>query len=279
MPLFAPRRRDYMVLMCPPDGDSPFLSGLLLSAALIGGCKGTPGPAEPAPIQVAAASDLTLAFEEMGKLFEAQTGQRVLFSFGASGTLAKQLSQGAPFDLFAAANASFVEGAVRSGACDSATKSPYARGHLVLWTKKGGLTLQSLGDLRSPEVRHVAIANPEHAPYGKAAKEALVRAGLWADVEGKIVQAENVRQALQFAQTGNADVAIVAGSLVVGEDPGLKIAVDSSLHAPIEQVLVVCRKGKNAAGAARFAALVASQEGQSLLARYGFAGSAEQVRK
>lgn len=262
--------------MCPADGDSPLLRSLLMGAALLSGCETSRGRA-PDPVQVAAAADLTLAFEEMGRLFEARTGQRVTFSFGASGALAKQLAQGAPFDLFAAANATFVDSAVKSGACDGATKAAYARGHVVLWAKKGGVPLQSLSDLRSPAVKHIALASPEHAPYGMAAKEALERAGLWSDVEGKIVQAENVRQALQFAQTGNADAALVALSLVVKDDTGTLVAVDSSLHAPIEQMLVVCQRGKNPAGAALFAALVASDEGKQLLARYGLAASGEQV--
>lgn len=267
--------------MAPPDGDLRFVPALLLSSALVGtnACEPAPTVAAKAPVQVAAAADLSVAFEEMGKLFEARTGQRVTFSFGASGALAKQLSQGAPFDLFAAANKSFVDSAVQAGACDGATKALYARGHLVAWTRPGGVTLHSLTDLESPGIKHIAIANPEHAPYGKAAREALIRAGLWGSLEAKIVQAENVRQALQFAQTGNADVAIVALSLVASNDAGARLAVDPTLHGPIEQTLVVCRHGKNAQGGRAFAELVESRDGHALLKRYGFAGSDEQVGK
>jgi molybdate transport system substrate-binding protein len=256
--------------MCPPDGNSPLLSGLLLGAALIGGCKTAPS-SPAAPVQVAAASDLTLAFEELGKIFEARTGEKITFSFGASGALAKQLGQGAPFDLFAAASASFVDTAVKSGACDGATKKLYAQGRVVVWSKKGGVVVRSLADLRSPAIKHIALANPDHAPYGKAAKEALIKEGLWAELENKVVLADNVRQALQFAETGNADVALVAPSLVVDVESGAKLPIDPSLHNPIEQTLVVCRRGKNAAGASRFAELVASEDGKKLLARYGFA--------
>src|SRR5262249_29619730 len=123
-------------------------TALMMGALLSLQCKSeppAPKPAQPAkakePVQVAAASDLTLAFEELGKLHEARTGQKVTFSFAASGALAKQLSQGAPFDLFAAANASFVEQAVQAGACDGASKARYARGHLVAWSKAGGVKL------------------------------------------------------------------------------------------------------------------------------------------
>src|ERR1044071_7586701 len=132
--------------MLPADGDHPFFPALLLSTALVGGCRPPPAKEQPA-IQIAAAADLTVAFEELGKLFEARTGRKVTFSFGASGALAKQLGQGAPFDLFAAANAAFVDSAVRSGACDGTTKALYARGHVVVWTKKGGVAIESLADL------------------------------------------------------------------------------------------------------------------------------------
>ncbi len=264
--------------MVPPDGALPFVPAMLLSTALAVGCK-TPAPKPEEPIQVAAAADLSLAFEEMGKLFESRTGQKVNFSFGASGALAKQLSQGAPFDLFAAADASFVDGAVQAGACDGATKVLYARGHIVVWSKRGGLAVHALSELKNPDIKHIAIANPEHAPYGKAAREALTRAGLWSALEPKIVQAENVRQALQFAQTGNADAAIVALSLVANDGTGSALPVDPTLYGPLEQTLVVCRHGKNAHGARQFAKLVESGDGQALLKRYGFGGSAEQARK
>jgi molybdate transport system substrate-binding protein len=244
---------------------------LLLSAALSTQCKSDPPQASAASqtVQVAAASDLTLAFEELGRLFEARTGRKVTFSFAASGALAKQLSQGAPFDLFAAANTSFVDQAVQAGACDAQSKARYGRGLLVVWSKTGGVKLSALEQLKRNEIRHIAIANPEHAPYGKAAREALTKAGLWPELEGKIVHAENVRQALQFAQTGNADVAIVALSLVINDSTGQRFAVDTRLHQPLDQMLVVCTRGHNAAGGRAFAELVASAEGQGLLARYG----------
>lgn len=263
--------------MRPRPGELGILPSLFLSTALLVGCE-SPTSA-PAPIQIAAASDLTSAFEELGRLFEARTGQKVTFTFGASGILAKQLAKGAPFDLFAAANTSFVDGAVEAGACDGASKALYARGHIVVWSKRAALRLQSLSELKDADIRHIAIANPEHAPYGKAAKQALTSAGLWPDLEGKIVHAENVRQALQFAQTGNADVAIVARSLVLNDASGLSFPVDPALHAPIEQTLVVCKNGKNVRGAREFARFVASSEGQALLERYGFDGSGKQARQ
>lgn len=264
--------------MCPEVAEGRILPSVLLGAALIVGCKSPTASPTSAPIQVAAASDLTSAFEEMGRLFEGRTGQRVTFTFGASGVLARQLGQGAPFDLFAAANASFVDDAVNAGACDGASKALYARGHLAVWTNRSFLQLQSLSDLKSAAVQHIAIANPDHAPYGRAAKEALTKAGLWPELENKIVHAENVRQALQFAQTGNAEVAIVARSLLAKEASGKSLIVDSALHPPLAQTLVVCRNGKNTSGAREFALFVKSREGQTLLERYGLDGSGEQAR-
>jgi molybdate transport system substrate-binding protein len=265
--------------MVPPTGDARFAAALLLFAALSSACKPAPSPSTE-PVRVAAAADLTLAFEELGKVFEANSGQKVSLTFGASGALAKQLGQGGPFDVFAAANASFVDDAVKAGACDGSTKALYARGYLVAWNKAGGPKLHALSDLRNEAVKRISIANPDHAPYGKAAREALMKAGIWSAVESKIVPAENVRQALQFAETGNTDVAIVALSLIPPDnDAGQKLPIDPALYAPIDQTLVVCRHGKNAEGGRAFAALVESTEGQKLLQRYGFGGSAEQAGK
>lgn len=267
--LAARPRTGYGPNMVPPDGTPPRWSGLLLSTALLGACQ-APSKSEAPTLQVAAASDLSLAFEELGKLYETQSGHKVTFAFGASGVLAKQLGQGAPFDLFAAASASFADSAVASGACDGSTKRVYARGHVVAWSRRQGPALRSLNDLRNPSVTRIAIANPDHAPYGKAAREALVRAGLWAELEPKLVPAENVRQALEFAQTGNVDVALVALSLVASDHQGHRLTIDSALYAPLEQTLVVCRHGKSPAWARDFAALVTSSQGQAVLSRYGF---------
>lgn len=229
-----------------------------LAVVLLLGCQRA---AAPAPVRVAAASDLSRAFEELGP----KLGAEVTFSFGASALLSKQLAEGAPFDVFAAASASFVDAAVKAGACDGATARPYARGRLAVWSKLGRVPLEELGDAR---YRHIAIANPEHAPYGRAAKEALVAAGLWERVEGRLVYGENVRQTLQLAQTGNAEVSLVALALVMND--GNAVLIDSARHAPIVQALAVCVKGANRAGGEAFSKLVLSNEGQAVLKRYGF---------
>lgn len=229
-------------------------------------------PTPSAVVHVAAASDLTRAFEELAKVFEAQTKQKVSFSFGSTGLLAKQIEQGAPFDVFAAANVSFVAELARSGVCDATTQAPYARGRIVVWSKNGVVPPPTkLEDLADPRFQRIAIANPEHAPYGKAAKEALEKVVLWKSVEPRVVYGENVKQTLQFASSGNAEVAIVALSLVLGTQDGSYVLVDDAQHAAIDQALIVCKNGKNRSGGAAFASFVNSAAGRLVMRRYGFA--------
>jgi molybdate transport system substrate-binding protein len=245
---------------------------LLLLAATFAGCKReVAAGASAAPIVVAAAADLTDAFGELGRVFEQETGRKVTFSFGSTGLLAKQLSEGAPYDVFAAANTSFVDDVVAAGACDGASKAPYGRGRLVVWTRQGGVVApRTLEELTSPRFQRIAIANPEHAPYGKAAREALQHAGLWASLAPRLVLGENVRQTLQFAESGNADAAIIALALVAGDTDNPRLAIDETWHRPIEQTLVVCTRGQNRVGGGAFAAFVNSAAGRALMRQYGF---------
>ncbi len=245
---------------------------LLIAGAVA--CRRAP-PSSNAPLHVAAAAELSEAFPEVGTAFEKATGRPVTFSFGATGLLAKQVEQGAPFDVFAAANLSFVDDAIKAGACVAETKTIYAEGRIVLWTKADASVVPaSLADLTRPEIVHIAIANPDHAPYGKAAKQALVKAGVWDAVAKKIVYGENVQQTLQFAQSANAEVAIVALSLATVSG-GHATPIDPALHEPLNQALVVCHGAADSQGrlepdARRFAAFVASAEGRGIMRRYGF---------
>jgi molybdate transport system substrate-binding protein len=246
------------------------MASSLASLALSGAChRHDPPSAEP--LRVAAAADLSFAFKEVGTAFEKETGEPVVFSFGASGLLERQIAEGAPFDVFAAANVSFVDDAVGSGACLADSKAAYAAGHLVLFTTRDSpLQSHTLADLVDPRVKKIAIANPEHAPYGKAAKQALERAGVWTQVQPRIVYGENVQQALQFAQSGNADVAIVALSLTIGT-PDRTAPVPPDLHDPIVQAAAVCTHGKaGAAWGRRFLAFVQSPAGRGILREHGF---------
>jgi len=241
--------------------------GALLSLVLcFASCKAAPSE----PLRVAAAADLAHAFSELGPAFEAQAPADLKLTLGSTGLLARQIIQGAPFDLFLAANVGYVEQVVKAGACDGNTQKTYARGRLVIWTKGAGgaeLTPASLGDAR---FKHIAIANPEHAPYGKAARDALTRAGVWDRVAERMVYGENVQQAFELAQSGNADVAIVGLSLAIGSADGTWSMIDEASYAPIDQALVVCKHGTSEARARRLAAFIAAPEGRAILRKYGF---------
>lgn len=238
---------------------------LLVFACLAVACRRK----EVEPLRVAAASDLARAFPELGAELERSTGKEVTFTFGSTGLLAKQLTEGAPFRVFAAANVSFVDDVVRSGACFGDTRAFYARGRLVVFTRVGAPAPKELADLAQPEYAKIAIANPEHAPYGKAARQALQRAGQWTTVESRVVLGENVQQAYDFARTGNADAAIVSLSLTIGA-AGSTLALSDTLHDPIDQALVVCGQGAPDEDARRFVDLVASPTGRGVMRKYGF---------
>jgi molybdate transport system substrate-binding protein len=254
--------------MWGPSSTRIELATLLL---VVAACRKDAAPAEREPLKVAAAADLSFAFKDVGDAYEKKTGEKVVFSFGATGLLEKQLAEGAPFDVFAAANVSYADDAVNAGACQGDSKVIYATGHIVLYsTKDAAFHPKTMADLTDARVTKIAIANPDHAPYGKAAKQAMVRAGVWDRVQPKVVYGENVQQTLQFAQSGNADIAIVALSLAT-VTPGEAAPIPTDLHDPIDQALVACTHGKAGTEEARkFIAFVQSADGHAVMREYGF---------
>jgi len=238
-------------------------------------CKKSGSPNPPPPLNVAAAADLASAFKDVGDAYQKKSGQAVSFSFGSTGLLEKQIVEGAPYDVFAAANVSYADDAVKAGVCFGDTKSLYAVGRIVMWTKQDGALPLRLDDLADPKYAKIAIANPEHAPYGLAAKQALTKAGVWNTASSRVVYGENVQQALEFAQSGNAEVAIVALSLALTAN-GKYTAIDGSWYDRIDQAMVVCKgsAASNASGpsesAKTFTAFVASAEGRAIMRRHGF---------
>lgn len=244
---------------------------LAVLASACGAAEGAPAGGS-GEITVAAASDLRPAFAELGRSFEAETGTTVTFSFGSSGQLAEQVLNGAPFDVFASANVDFVDDVVEAGRADGATKATYGFGRIVVYSpSEGPDAVTTLAGLADPGIRHVAIANPDHAPYGAAADQALRAAGVHAAVGPKLVLGENVSDTLRLAASGNADAAVVALSLVITADAGSWAPVDGSLHEPLEQALVVTRADPATAEAARaFAAYVGSPAGRAVMNSYGF---------
>lgn len=248
-----------------------FLLVLTLIFALAFGwaCRQTTNPS--AEITVAAASDLTSAFEELGREFEADQKTKVVFVFGSTGMLTRQIENGAPMDLFAAANVSYVDELEQKGLIVPGTKAIYARGRITMWTTADSpLQIRTIGDLVSPEVKRIAIANPDHAPYGLAAQQALQKAGIWEVVKPKLVYADNIRQTLQYAETGNVDVAIVALSLSQ-QSKGRWMLIPEEMHQPIDQGLAVIKGTRNETAARAFASFITGPRGREILRKYGFA--------
>lgn len=238
-----------------------------------------PGSGGPSPgpedlngreLVVAAAADLRTAMEELARIYQSRTGIRVIVSYGSSGQLTQQIENGAPFDVFLSADWRYIERLRRGGHTVPGTEQRYARGRLALVTSpKFPRTLRSLSDLQDPAVRHLAIANPNHAPYGQAARQALERAGLWEALQPKIVLGENILQTFQFVQTGQAEAGLVALALALpGDVPW--VLVPQELYEPIDQGLTVLRRTSQEVIARDFVAFILGAEGQEVLRRYGF---------
>jgi molybdate transport system substrate-binding protein len=213
---------------------------------------------------IAAAADLTPLESHLSAVFYATAGIRVRFSFGSSGMLARQIRYGAPFDLYLSANQQYVDQLASDGVLDRTTVAAYATGRLGLWSVSG--KVRETRQLLAPEIRFVAIANPTHAPYGVAAEELLRTEGLWDRLQSKLVLGENVRQAFDFAQTGNADAVITSWTLLLNQNA---VPLPEAEHKPIRQWGAVVRKAKNAAAARRFLAFLLSPAGQGILREGG----------
>jgi molybdate transport system substrate-binding protein len=249
------------------------LVALLVLVLAAAGC-GDDDDAAPADggraITVAAASDLRFAFEDLGERFTAETGIEVTFSFGSSGQLREQIINGAPFDVFASANVEFVDAVIDAGRGVADTKADYGIGRIALWSPPGVELPSRVEDLSDARYRRIAIANPTHAPYGAAAEQALASAGVLDEVRGRLVFGENISDTLRIARSGNADVGIVALSLVItGDDP--YVLVDEALHAPLRQALVVTATGQRGDDARELTGFLAGPTGREVMVRYGFA--------
>jgi molybdate transport system substrate-binding protein len=234
--------------------------------------------AQPAPAAtVAAASDLKFALEEIAAGFERGTGQRLRLVFGSSGNFRTQILQGAPFHLFLSADEAYVFDLADAGRTEDRGR-PYAIGRIGLFVPTGSPlqpdgTLQDLGAaLRDGRLKKFAIANPEHAPYGARAKEALQHAGLWAAIAPRLVLGENISQAAQFAVSGATQGGIVAQSLALAPAfaaAGRFALIPAEWHQPLRQRLALLKGAPPAARA--FAAHLATPAATAVLRRHGFA--------
>ncbi|MFB4163675.1 molybdate ABC transporter substrate-binding protein [Alteribacillus sp. JSM 102045] len=221
-------------------------------------------------LHVAAASDLYHAFTELGKGFEEETGIEVTFSFGSTGQITQQIEQGASsYDVFAAAHESYIDRLIKSGVMDKDTKERYALGRIGLMYDSGTYETVTPKDLTEKNIERIAIANPDHAPYGKAAKEALKTWGIWDEVEEKLVIGENIRQTLQYVESGNVEVGIVAVALSKQSSLSFE-PIHSEDHEPLLQALGVPNRSGQKEEAKWFIDYMFSDEGQAIMNNYGF---------
>lgn len=221
--------------------------------------------------RIGAAASLSIAFRELEAAFERQHGRPITVVFGASGVLAAQIGQGAPFDSFYSADEAFVSQVIAAGACDGATRRVFAQGRLVVWTRapEGTAPLVDLASLQDPAYERIAMADPDKAPYGRAARDSLQRAGLWEALAPRIVLAEDIQKALQQVENGHADAGLVSLSLVLHQG-GRFVSVDDALHAPLTQGTALCTRGTHQDDARAFDRFVASTPGAEILRRHGF---------
>ncbi len=245
-----------------------FVAPLTFVPARVPGGQVVPGESRPELI-IAAAADLVFALREVAPIFEKEYQAKVTLMFGSTGQLAQQIQHGAPFDVFFAADMAHVDDLRAKGTVLPDSVEPYAQGQIVLATQTSRPALSALRDLTRDDVKRVAIANPTHAPYGMAAREALMSANVWPQVQPKLVYGENIRQALQFLQTGNVDAAIIA--LSVARVPEVHFSrIDPSLYKPIIQAAAVTARSRHADLARAFIRFVNGPQGRPIMKRFGF---------
>ena len=232
----------------------------------------SPEKSRPATIvlTVSAAANLSEVLPLLAQQWQTLGGYPVNFNFGATGPLAQQIAQGAKVDLFAAADRASIEVLDQKGLLIPGSQRVYGLGRLVLWQKaEATLRVTRLQDLTQSQIQRIAIANPDHAPYGIAARQALQSLNLWQALQPKLILGDNVRQAKQYAATGNVDVALIPLALSLHQ-PGHFTLVPEHLHAPLEQILAVPRQAEYPQQAQVFAEFIISPQGRKILQKYGF---------
>ncbi len=264
------RHKHYLDALRKLLNGHPLPAVLLLSLTLAGLSCQSASPTRKPQLVVAAAANLTEVFEEMAQEFERRTGTDVVFSFGSTGDLTRQIENGAPFDVFAAADTAHVERLEKQGLLVPGSKAIYARGRLVVWLPPGNSrTLTRIEDLTAKEFERIAIAKPDVAPYGQAAVESLKALGIWEQIQPRVVYGQSVSQTKQFAATGNAEVAFIPLALVKNGE-GSYLEIEESLHAPINQALGIIKNSANQELATRFVEYLLSAEGQDHIRTKGY---------
>ncbi|MBU9720136.1 MULTISPECIES: molybdate ABC transporter substrate-binding protein [Bacillaceae] len=239
----------------------------LFPIILLFGCNNA--QEEERTLYVAAASDLYHALTEIGNAFAEEYDVNIEYTYGSTGLLTQQIQEGAPFDLFLAAHESFIDQLIRNGAVHEDSKEYYAIGRLVAMSSSEEEVNLDVDYLLSSDVKTITIANPEHAPYGKAAKETLEYWGIWEEIQPKLVLGENIRQSYQYVETGNADVGLIALALMNRTGFYYEL-IDDASHDTILQALGIPVQSGERELAGQFVEFILSDEGQGLLKEYGF---------
>lgn len=255
-------------------------AAIVLAASIATACGPAgagPGGDTAVPLRVAAASDLRFAMDELVAGWTAANPDHpVDVVYGSSGTFFAQISSGGPFDLFFSADAAYPRDLEAAGFAAAGSTRPYAAGRIVTWVPaESSLDVEGLGIgvLADPSVTTVAIANPDHAPYGRAAIAALANAGVLETVRPKLVLGENVSQAAQFVESGSADAGIIALSLALApelRDHGRYAIVPLEAHPPLDQAALVLDTATDPGAARAFLDYVLGPDGRAVLGRYGF---------
>jgi molybdate transport system substrate-binding protein len=227
-------------------------------------------------VSIAAAADLQFAMKDLANRFEKATGNTLHLTYGSSGNFFSQLQNGAPFDLFFSADTDYPNKLQNSGLTEPGSMFHYAVGRIVIWTPASStldVVNQTWNVLLDASVSKIAIANPEHAPYGRAAVAAMQAAGIYEKVKAKLVFGENISQAAQFVQSGNAQAGIIALTLAISPSmkDGKRWDIPAGSYPAIEQAVVMLKNARDKDTARAFLEFVNSESGRTTLAKYGFA--------
>jgi len=229
-------------------------------------------PAIAEVVNIAVAANFTDAMHRLIPVFEENTGHTAKVSYASTGKLYAQIQHGAPFEIYLAADTARPVRAIKSGLAVDGARFVYARGKVVLWSAHSGLFNDGMAFLKSGDYKHLAMANPKTAPYGKAAQEVMEHLGIWETRQQQIVRGDSIAQAFQFAVTGNVDAGFVALSQVKAwKDSNTSLwEIPQSYYSPIEQSAVLLKKGEKNPAAKAFMRFLQSQSAKKIIAGLGY---------
>ena len=221
-------------------------------------------------ITVSASANLIEAFNHLRVPFQKKTAIQVTYNFASSGTLSHQIEHGAPVDVFASADMSYIARLVQKNIIDPDSVTPYALGRLAFYSLQASMVPSQLEELDLTSIERFAIANPEHAPYGLVARAVLKSSNLWDRLQHKLIVADNVRQALTYVETGDVSAALLPLSLLINVKKGAYSVIPESQHQPLMQSIGIVKQTAHRAEAQTFVNFIISKEGQSILRKFGY---------